>query len=484
MTYTVENADRFIRENAASVNAEFMPAYHCAPPIGWINDPNGFCYWKGQYHLFCQFYPYKPVWGPMHWGHWVSPDLMRWDWVGTALAPDSPFDNEGCFSGTAVADGDRLVLMYTGVHKDASGTTIQEQCLAFSSDGIHFEKCARNPVISAACLPEGSSAVDFRDPKLMRTEQGWRAIVANRGPENGRQLSFSSADLMTWRCDGVFLEGIGSMPECPDYFELSGHKAMITCAIDLPKEGLRFPSTQPVVYLLGQEQCGRFLPEAMEAADNGAEFYAPQTVLTPDGRRVMLGWLHMWGHDAPTQYLGHNWCGMYSLPRELSVQGERMYQKPLSELESLRGEEFGVRGVAIDGETYIEGLEGRRYELELELTPQSGNELEIRLMRTGNEYFAVRYDPDTRVISCDRTRGGYAVGESDDQPASQAIVPGSMRALRLTIFVDTCSVEVFVNGGAIALSTLNFPKHDARGISFAGRFTIDELRKWELDAVK
>ena len=487
MSESIARADEFICANSGLVNRQFMPIYHCVHPVGWINDPNGFSYWKGQYHLFSQFYPYKPVWGPMHWGHWVSRDLVKWDWVGTALAPDSPFDDLGCFSGTAVPDGDRLILMYTGVHKDASGRTVQEQCIATTTDGVHFEKWPCNPVINASHLPADGSPVDFRDPKLLRTDTGWRAIVANRGEKVGRQLSFSSPDLINWTCDGIFLEGIGEMPECPDYFDLDGKKAMITCAIGMEREGLRFPSTQPVVYLLGQETDGRLMPEVMDAMDNGTEFYAPETVLTPDGRRVMLGWLHMWGHKAPTQYLGHNWCGMYSLPRELFIKDGRMCQRPLEELKALRGEEFSLSGLRVQGETAAEGLTGRHYELEVELTPNGDAEVELRLMRTGDEYFSLRYDPASRIITCDRSRGGYELRpdeQSVPETCSRAVVPGDCSKLRLRIFVDTSSVEVFVNDGAPVLSMRNYPTGEAQGISFAGDFTIDSLRKWELRAAK
>lgn len=484
MSYTIARANEFIAENRGRIDGTYRPDYHCAPPVGWINDPNGFSYWRGQYHLFCQYYPYKPVWGPMHWGHWVSGDLTHWDWVGVALAPDSPFDDGGCFSGTAVADGDRLILMYTGVHADADGRVIQEQCIAVSTDGVHFEKWACNPVIGARELPADGTPVDFRDPKLIKTRDGWRAIVANRGASGGRQLSFSSADLVKWKCDGVFLEGIGDMPECPDYFELDGRRVLLSCAINMPQDGLKFPSAQPAIWLLGEERGGRLEVEALEAADNGSEFYAPQTVLTPDGRRVMLGWMHMWQHESPTQYLGHGWCGMYTVPRELSVRCGRVCQRPVDELKALRGAHFSAQRVQVRGETELPGLEGRRYELALTLRAQPGRTARVRLMQTGGEFFEISYDPDARVLTCDRARGGYTMGAdggAEEKPYSSALVPGDTGELELRVFVDACSVEVFACGGALAISMLNYPKGAARGISFAGEFEIERLDKWELN---
>ena len=95
-------ADAYVAKMAPSVNPQYRPHFHAAPPVGWINDPNGFCVYQGRYHLFAQYYPYDSVWGPMHWGHWVSDDLVSWEWVSVALAPDSPWDDCGCFSGTAL----------------------------------------------------------------------------------------------------------------------------------------------------------------------------------------------------------------------------------------------------------------------------------------------------------------------------------------------------------------------------------------------
>lgn len=97
LKFTVEKADEYIRDNAGSVKNDLRHVYHAMPPIGWMNDPNGFCYAAGKYHLFFQFYPYSAAWGPMHWGHLVSDDLIKWEWVKTALAPDEEYDKDGWF---------------------------------------------------------------------------------------------------------------------------------------------------------------------------------------------------------------------------------------------------------------------------------------------------------------------------------------------------------------------------------------------------
>ena len=148
------------------------PAFHVTPTIGWMNDPNGFSVYKGEYHLFYQYYPYSSEWGLMHWGHLKSKDLIRWERLPAALAPDQEYDAAGCFSGGAVElpDG-RQLLMYTGVRRsrnpDGFIQEIQTQCVAVG-DGTDYEKFSGNPILDAKDLPEGGSAIDFRDQRFGR----------------------------------------------------------------------------------------------------------------------------------------------------------------------------------------------------------------------------------------------------------------------------------------------------------------------------
>ena len=166
----LKQAREYEKKRISEISPEERPTYHVTGGAGWINDPNGFSYYKGQYHLFYQYYPYANEWGPMHWGHVVSRDLIKWERRPAAMAPDQEYDNAGCFSGSALelADG-RHLLMYTGVRKvieeDGSRRDHQTQCMAFG-DGTDYEKYENNPVITADNVPEGGSRIDFRDPKI------------------------------------------------------------------------------------------------------------------------------------------------------------------------------------------------------------------------------------------------------------------------------------------------------------------------------
>ena len=184
-----------------------LPLFHLTGGVGWINDPNGFAPYRGEYHLFFQYYPYDVKWGPMHWGHAKTKDFIRWELLPAALAPDAEYDREGCFSGGAVElpDG-RHMLMYTGVQKqvqeDGTFQIRQTQCVAFG-DGVNYEKSPLNPVISGADLPEGGSPVDFRDPKIWREGDTFYAVIVDRGPDgSGTVLLYESKDGLNWKLDG------------------------------------------------------------------------------------------------------------------------------------------------------------------------------------------------------------------------------------------------------------------------------------------
>ena len=179
---TLQKARAYEAEHGAAISPAERPAYHMTPYVGWLNDPNGFSYYKGKYHQFYQYNPYDVRWAPMHWGHAVSTDLLHWEYLPCALAPDSPADNgPGRFSGSATEmDDGKQLLMYTSVvaEKQPNGEMrdIQTQSIAIG-DGLNYEKPACNPVLTQKDLPEGFSKFDFRDPKIWREADGTYSAV-------------------------------------------------------------------------------------------------------------------------------------------------------------------------------------------------------------------------------------------------------------------------------------------------------------------
>lgn len=312
------------------------PKLHITPRSGWINDPNGFCYFKGQYHLFAQHNPYGLSWGPMHWLHFVSKDLLHFEEVGVSLAPDSPWDKEfGCFSGSAIVHRDALLLYYTGVNGGK-----QTQCLAYSLDGIHFEKYRGNPLLDERHLPEGYLVSDFRDPKVFekdgilylllscRHEDGRASVLLFKG-EDPVHFSFVGVvadftDLISSRCDenGNPLRG---MCECPDILFFGDRVALIVSLQFKKREGLSFQNVHSVVYALGKLdfETGRFVAEtAFQEFDSGFDLYATQT-LQKDGESYLVYWENMWD-DQTYPDRGEGYCGALSSVYEVSLENNRL----------------------------------------------------------------------------------------------------------------------------------------------------------------
>ena len=467
------------------------PVFHATPAIGWMNDPNGLSLYRGEFHLFFQYHPYSNEWGPMHWGHLKSRDFLRWERLPVALAPDEDYDAFGCFSGGAVElpDG-RQVLMYTGVRRghNADGylQDIQTQCLAVG-DGVNFKKYPGNPVLTGENLPEGGSTIDFRDPKIWREEDGsYRAAIGNRtGDGSGAILLYRSEDCFHWefvRTLDRSCNRYGRMWECPDFFPLDGRQVLLVSPQEMDPEGLEFHTGNGTVCLIGscEPGSGDFVRQYVQAIDYGLDFYAPQTLRTADGRRVMIAWMQNWA-SAGAKPSNCRWFGQMTLPRELSVRGGRLYQVPVRELERYRGKCVTYTGVPVSGETSLPGVRGRVLDLTVTVRPDGSGPCRwfcIRVAKDGPYETLIRYRPGDGVLKLDRTRSGLP--HDIVHTRKFAVRPGD-GAIKLRIILDRFSVEVFVNDGEQAASTVIYTRQEAEDITFeAGGSVLVDVEKYDL----
>lgn len=322
--------------------------HHFQPERGWMNDPNGLCRFKGKYHAFYQYYPFEPKWGPMHWGHAVSEDLVSWEELPIALYPDMPYENNGgCFSGSALEKDGDLYLMYTSVSKEQG----QTQSIAISRDGFHFEKLKENPIIPTSPLdPENK---DFRDPKIFQYEDSYRMVCGAGVDGLGSILLFTSEDLLNWSYVGPIFESreYGPVPECPDLFPLGDKWVLMFSRMD---------ESRSAQFIIGDFDGESFVPQSFQQPEKGTDFYAPQTFLDDRGRRIMIGWLWNWNRKTPEGSLR---VGALSLPRELSLKNGILYNTPVKEaLPLLSGEDQLI--IKNNGRLSI--TNGRRTLLELE----------------------------------------------------------------------------------------------------------------------
>ena len=476
MNQVLEKAREYEESHGSAISADERPLFHLTPWIGWMNDPNGFSFYQGQYHMFYQYHPYDSHWGPMHWGHAVSRDLLQWEFLPCALAPDMPYDKDGCFSGSAVdlPDG-RQLLMYTSVrHEKASDGQVREvqtQSLAFGN-GTDYEKYAGNPVLTEADLPVGGSRFDFRDPKILRLADGsYCALIANNHPgEGGQILQYRSRDAVHWTYAGKLAENhnrIGLMWECPDFFHLDGYDILLASAQDMLPKDFEYHNGNGSFYLLGHRdsETGIFTEESDHAADYGIDFYAPQTVLTPDGRRVMIGWMQNWDTcNLHTRWVP--WFGQMSLPRELFVRNGILCQRPVRELEKFHRDEVRHDHVLIEnGEISLPGVQGRTVDLELEIEPAGALFSRFAVRFAKNELYqtTLSFRPHESVLKIDRKFSGSRRAIIHQRRAKVRHEQGH---LKLRLILDRFSAEVFVGDGEQVLSATVSTDLSAQGISF------------------
>lgn len=479
---------------SGSIVSGERPCVHLPARIGWMNDPNGFSYYRGRYHLFYQYYPFETKWGSMYWGHAVSDDLLHWGYLPVALAPDKPYDGgAGCFSGSALAlpDG-RHMLMYTGVaaagrKPDGTLAMRQTQCLAFG-DGIDYEKYEGNPVIDEALLPEGMSTEHFRDPKVWIEGDGtFRCVVAGLDESGfGQILLFKSEDGLHWDFGCVFARNdmqIGTMWECPDTFELDGVQVLLVSPQNMLPEGDEFISGNGTLCLLGHRdgETGEFVAESRQAIDYGLDFYATQTMLSPDGRRIMIAWMQNW--DSIAMGGEQSWFGQMTLPRELSVRDGRLYQQPVRELEKARRNRVAYGDVDLEGALSLEGVSGRV--IDLLLTVRSSDESEpyrefsIWFAQDERFHTSLSFWPAERMLKLNRKHSGLRRAIVYHRTCA---VPDFDGTLDLRIVLDRCSVEIFVDGGERVLTMMIPTDHSADRITFFsdGRAVLD-VEKYDIE---
>ena len=467
-------------EHMPAVPASVQPRFHVTGGGGWINDPNGFSLYQGEYHLFYQYNPYSIHWDTMHWGHVKTRDFIRWERLPCALAPDQSYDKDGCFSGSAVElrDG-RHLLIYTGVSKTDDGHEFQTQCLAFG-DGLNYEKYEGNPVIKADLLPPGGSEVHFRDPKIREEDGRFYTVAGNLTDDgSGAVLLFESEDALHWRFVSEVAASenrFGRMWECPDLFRLDGKDVLIVSPQEVHTRDPEFIDGNTTLCLIGKlDQDHELLRETEHTIDCGLDFYAPQTVLTADGRRVMIAWMQYWNSVEIRPIESLPFCGQMTLPRELHVKDGRLIQNPVRELNNYRGAKTSHTGVPVSGITQLSGIGGRSLDLTVRIRPAKDElyqRVTVNAAEGGAYATAIRYDPAANTVLVDRTRSGWPENVLNRREFAVRDRGGE---IELRLIIDRYSIEIFVNGGEQAASFQIFSPDSADGVSFdvQGEAVID-----------
>jgi len=445
------------------------PSYHFTPPQMWLNDPNGLVYFDGEYHLFYQFHPESTVWGPMHWGHAVSRDLVNWQHLPIALFPD---ENGMIYSGSAVIDwkntsgfGEKALVAIFTYDKDFKET----QNLAYSIDrGRTWTKHAGNPVI-----PASDSIRDFRDPKVFLHEDHWVMALA----AGDRILFYISPDLIHWEQSGSFGGGFGCTEgvwETPELFQLpvegsNESRWVLTVGVGngVPTGG---SGTQ---YFIGHFDGRNFTSENPKDtvlwADDGADYYAPQSWNDePGGRRLMIGWMNNWSYARLIPESG--WRGSFSLIREAALtrttNGIRLLHRPIHEMQYLRSGHHHWRNETIQADAnLLADVRGGSLEIlaEFQITDKVDSfGLRVRVGR--DEQTTIGYNVKETQLYVDRRHSGQVDFHESFARLHTASLSLADHIIRLHIFVDSISVEVFANDGLVVFSECIFPKEESQGL--------------------
>ena len=333
--------------DAQPLSDPLRPGFHLQPARGWMNDPCGPIYWRGQYHMFHQYNPHAAVWGDMHWAHAVSDDMIHWKRLPVALAPtpNGP-DAQGCFTGSAIVYNDRPHLLYTGVRtaspadatiNDGHNHFRESQCLAVAADDtLRTWNKLPQPVIPSP--PPGMHVTGFRDPAPWRDGDHFYTLIGSGiAGVGGNVLLYRSNDLRTWKYLHPMLQGnshgsvganpvsTGEMWECPDFFPL-GSEGKHVLIYSTQGKTLWHSGTLDRATML-------FHPERAGQLDYGS-YYAPKTQLDAKGNRILWGWLTETRPEA--DYSRAGWSGMMSLPRILTLDGNDLVMKPALQTERLR----------------------------------------------------------------------------------------------------------------------------------------------------
>ncbi|MFP5116200.1 glycoside hydrolase family 32 protein [Bacillaceae bacterium C204] len=455
--------------------------FHIQPPTGLLNDPNGFSYFNGEYHLFYQWFPLGPVHGLKHWYHTKSKDLVHWENVGVGIEPSNEFDSHGAYSGSGIEHDGKLYLMYTGNSRDEYWNRHPYQCLAVMClDGSIVKMDA--PVI--ADIPSGYTD-HFRDPKVWQHGDHFYAVIgAQRKNETGCVVLYRSSDLKDWQFVGEVKTGLGEdfgyMWECPDYFELDEQGVFLFSPQGLNAEGDHYQNIYQSGYVIGSPldlENIELKHGAFHELDRGFDFYAPQSTVDHRGSRILVGWMGLPEINYPTDKNG--WAHCLTLPRELSVKAGKLIQQPVPELVLLRGEKVETNQTVENENVNLDNFEGYVYELLAEFSDSTAEEFGLELRVGEIEKTVIKYDAVAKKVVFDRTESGKSFAEEFGTVRKCML---DAEKISFQIFVDVSSVEVFVNNGEEVFTGRIFPDENSNGIRVFARGGQTKVKavKWDI----
>ncbi|MGI6070055.1 MAG: sucrose-6-phosphate hydrolase [Blautia sp.] len=430
--------------------------FHIMPPAGWLNDPNGLCFYDGNYHFFFQYAPFDVDGGLKMWGQYCSKDLVHWEYAGTPILPDSPYDCHGVYSGCAFTEDGRMELFYTGNIKldgDYDYTNNGRE-----SNTIYISSADGNVYGDKECLLgmddyPAEYTNHIRDPKVWKEDGSYFMVLGGRRKDGqGAVLLYRSGDKKVWKYmqELTTEKSFGYMWECPDLFSLDGERILSVSPQGLAKEEYRFQNIyQSGYFLLPENFLERKVSEEFTEWDLGFDFYAPQTFSDASGRRILVGWAGMPDceddYQNPTALDG--WQHVFTIPRRLSWNGKKVCQYPVSEINALRREckEF------------------------------TGGQWQTQHMDSCFDWEVIDPDKDGFRITIEKEcviqyeKGIFSLEFTGELGAGRTIRKALIDSVQnVRILADTSLLEVFINEGEHVFTTRYYPRGETRILTYTG----------------
>ena len=448
-------------------NEQYRPQVHFSPEKKWMNDPNGMVFYKGVYHLFFQYYPDSTVWGPMHWGHATSTDLVHWKQQPIALYPDSL---GYIFSGSAVVDKNNttgfgrkgkiaLVAIFTNHNKrmeDAGKNNFQNQSLAFSlDDGKSWTKYTGNPVL------KNPGITDFRDPKVMWFDAGkkWVMTLATKD----HVTFYSSKNLKNWIKESEFGAAVGAhggVWECPDLFRLyyKGKEVWVLLASINPGGPNGGSATQ---YFTGDFDGKSFTPFQPDTRwlDYGKDNYAGVTWANTGSKKIFIGWMSNW--DYATVVPTINWRSANTVPRDLGIQkvADHYYvtSRPVEELSLLKTKTKLIENVEIGEYDLGKNIGSFNGTAMIKISSDQLASFSFTLSNTLGEKLIAGYDKTANEYFIDRANSGKTGFEEKFAGRHTAPRLSDKAGTNITLIIDRSSIELFADDGLSVMTDIFFP---------------------------
>ena len=436
-------------ENNTNPGGRFRQKLHLMPPVGWLNDPNGLCQFKGVYHAFFQYSPLNAEGGVKMWGHYTSRDMIDWEYQGVTLYPDQPFDCSGVYSGCAFIEDGEMYLYYTGnvkledrddydyVNSGREANTV----LVTSTDGVNF---GRKRLLMKNSDYPADLTLHVRDPKVWKENGVYYMLQGARTKEDsGQAIVFRSEDKLHWSFHSRIKtnDKFGYMWECPDYFEVDGTKILSASVQGLTGDQWKERNVyQSGYFVVDGDILGEYSLSDYRLWDYGFDYYAPQSFETDDGRRIQIGWMGMPDCEEYTNWtIEDGWQHCFTFPREVFVKDGIVRQRLIREL--------GERKIL--SEETKNRLETKNYTVyEAVVSDISDDQFHAVLA----ENLIVKYENNRFVIEFINSRNNkVSCGRKIRYVEMDHVTD-------VRILSDESSVEIFVNDGAYVFSTRYYPE--------------------------